>query len=75
MGRRRNRRINIGAEFQRWGNSRDRNEKPVPTKRAIPQNRRVRWESSRDMKVAQWKNMPLSMDEWDCLAGKNDVGI
>ena len=48
----------VEVEFQSWGRNRQKNEKP-PTGQSVPQHRRVRWESSREMKAAQGKATPL----------------
>ena len=53
------RRGDTEAEFQSYGRDIGRNEKPLPTKNAVPQNRRVRLGSSKDMKVAQGKSRKL----------------
>ena len=58
----------IDAEFQRRWGSRRRNEIP-PTKQAIPRRRRVRRESSWEMKAIRGKAIPLlSKAECGCLS-------
>ena len=59
----------VELEFQRRERCR-RSKNETPTKQAIPQHRRVKWESRREMKVIQGKAMPLLTNaELDCMGG------